>query len=101
VDYVRRDFRLTVNLDNGEITAKQEEIVVLAPGGPLYYRDYAGALRPVNGEVLQTGCHYVWTGLHPHLADAKQEAAAELEQRGKHLLALAVRCRQMEASTDG
>jgi hypothetical protein len=101
VDHVRRDFRLTINLNAGEITAKQEEIVVLAPGGPLYYRDYAGALRPVDGERLQSGCAYVWTGLHSHLADAKQEAAAELERRAGHLLTLALRCRQFEEGTNG
>jgi hypothetical protein len=101
VDYVRRDFRLIVDLERGQIDCKQQEIVVLALGVPLYYRDYAGALRPVDGESLHSGELYVITRLHPHLADAKQEAAAELERRGEHLLALAGRCRQMEASTDG
>jgi hypothetical protein len=100
VEHVRRDFRLTVDLNKGEIAAKQQEILVLAPGGPTYYRDYAGALRPVDGEGMHSGDLFVITGLHPHLADAKQVAAAELRRRGERLIHLAERCEQIEESTN-
>jgi len=101
VDCIRRDFRLTVDLHNGEISPRQVEILQPAPAGDLYYRDYAGALRPVAGESLHSGDLYLITRLHTCLAEAKQEAAAELERRGEHLRALALRCRDTEEANNG
>lgn len=101
MDHVRRDFRLTIDLRNGEIAAKQQEIVALTPGGPLYYRDYAGALLPVAGDRLLSGDLYLITGLHPQLGDAKQQAAAELRKRGEHLLHLAKQVEELEVATNG
>lgn len=101
MDSIRRDFRLTVDLQGGTFRPQRLEIVQLAPGSPLYYRDHDGALRPAAGEDLHSGDRYVITRVHPHLAAAKHEAAAELARRGEHLLALAVRCQQIEEVNDG
>jgi hypothetical protein len=101
VDHVRQDFRLIVDVHHGQIVSRQVDIVQLAPQGDLYYRDGAGGLRPLAGEDLHSSDSYVMSRLHPHLADAKHEAAAELERRGEHLLALALQCRQFKEGTDG
>ena len=101
MDSIRRDYRLTVDLHKGAIDARQVEIMQLVPQGEMYYRDYAGGLRPVAGERLHFGELYLVTGLHPQLADAKREAAAELERRGDELRALAVQCQQFEERTNG
>ena len=101
MDAIRRDYRLIVDLHKGAIDARQVEIMQLVPQGELYFRDFGAALKPVAGERLHSGDLYLVTGLHPALADAKREAAAELERRGNDLRDLAVRCHQFEEHNNG
>jgi len=101
VDSIRRDYRLTVDLHSGSIDAQEIEVVQLVPEGELYYRDYGEALRPIAAAAAHSGDRYVVSRLHARLADAMQEAAAEVERRGEHLLGLAARCREMKEVQHG
>jgi hypothetical protein len=101
VEHVRRDFRLIVDLRHNTVAANRVEIVQLAPGGDLYRKDYGGTLHLLGEGDLHSGDWFVTTRVHPCLADAKQEAAAELERRGQQLLLLAERCHEIEGGSNG
>ena len=98
---VRRDFRLIVDLRHNTVAVDRLEIVQPLPGGDLYRKDRGGSLHPLAEVDLHSGDWFVTTRVHPCLADARHEAAAELERRGQQLLLLAERCHDLEDGTNG
>lgn len=98
---VRRDFRLTVNLRHNTVAVDRLEIVQLVTDGSLYRKDCGGSLHPLGESDLHSGDWFVTTRVHPCLADATHEAAAELDRRGQQLLLLAERCHDLEEGTNG
>lgn len=99
MDLVRLEFRLIVDVRHNTVAADRVEIVQLSPGGDLYRRCRGGRLEPLAEGDLHSGDWFVITRAHRHLADAKQEAAAELERRGQQLMLLAERCSEFQEGT--